>query len=289
MWRAARRADAVHAPIPGDVGTIGILIAELQRKPIFVRHCGNWAVQATTAERIWHWYMERFAGGRRVMLATGGGTNPPSQNPSVQWIFSSSLTDADLHRLDRPRSGPSAPLRLITVGRQEPYKRTDHVIAAVPELVGRGVDCHLDVVGDGSELERLRSLVHQADLDRRVTFHGAVEWAAVLDLLSAADVFVFPTKGEGFPKAVGEALAAGLPVVTTPVSVLPLLVEGAGRLVDDVDPATLADAVEAVITPENYPGLSAQARTAGRAFTLDGWGACLDEILTAAWGELRTD
>ncbi len=287
---AARRADAIHAPIPGDVGTIGIVLAEIMRRPVLVRHCGNWRVQRTTAERLWHWYMERVAGGRRVMLATGGGTDAPSaHNPNVQWIFSSSLTAAELERLDRPRTGPNSTLRLITVGRQEPYKRTDQVIATLAELVARGHDCRLDVVGDGSELERLRDMADQLGLLARVEFHGALEWTDVLDLLSAADVFVFPTMGEGFPKAVGEALAAGLPVITTPVSVLPQIVEGAGVLVDDVEPTTLADAVEAVLPSDVYRRLSECARRSGRSFTLDGWETRLGEILTDAWGPLRRD
>jgi hypothetical protein len=40
--RELKSADAVHAPIPGDVGTVGMLLAWIFRKPLFVRHCGNW-------------------------------------------------------------------------------------------------------------------------------------------------------------------------------------------------------------------------------------------------------
>src|SRR6478752_10431043 len=42
--REIRRADAVHTPIPGDIGTIGFLIALILRKPLLIRHCGNWFV-----------------------------------------------------------------------------------------------------------------------------------------------------------------------------------------------------------------------------------------------------
>src|SRR5207237_6604357 len=91
IWREARRADAVHAPIPGDVGTIGMLVAFVLRKPLFVRHCGNWLKPRTVAEHFWRWCMERFAGGRNVMMATGGATEPPSsKNLEVRWIFSTS-------------------------------------------------------------------------------------------------------------------------------------------------------------------------------------------------------
>src|SRR5215475_12513453 len=62
------RADAVHTPIPGDLGTIAMLLAFVFRKRLLVRHCGNWFVQKTLAERFWKWFMEAFAGGNSVML-----------------------------------------------------------------------------------------------------------------------------------------------------------------------------------------------------------------------------
>ena len=94
MLREMRLADAVHTPIPGDIGTIGMLMAMAHRKPLFVRHCGNWERRATTAEYFWRWFMETFGGGRNVMLATGGANEPPSSsNPSIRWIFSTSMTN----------------------------------------------------------------------------------------------------------------------------------------------------------------------------------------------------
>jgi len=98
LLREIRRADAVHTPIPGDIGTVGMLLAFVLRKPLFVRHCGNWFVQRTVAERFWRWFVERFAGGRNVMLATGGAAESPSvRNPEVRWIFSTSLTEEELY------------------------------------------------------------------------------------------------------------------------------------------------------------------------------------------------
>ena len=81
------RADAIHAPIPGDIGTIGMLLAFALRKPLFIRYCGNWTEQNTAAEHFWRWFMETFAGGRTVCLATGGAERPPSaKNFSIERV-----------------------------------------------------------------------------------------------------------------------------------------------------------------------------------------------------------
>ena len=106
----------MHAPIPGDIGTAGILIALLLRKKLFVRHCGNWLLQKTAADRFWKWLMERFAGRERVMLATGGASGPPSpRNDHIGWVFASSLTQRELEACGRSRDGfrDEAPRLLI--------------------------------------------------------------------------------------------------------------------------------------------------------------------------------
>ena len=55
---------------------------------MFVRYRGNWDSQKSTPQRFCRWFMETFAGGRNVMLATGGADHSPSpRNPHVQWIL----------------------------------------------------------------------------------------------------------------------------------------------------------------------------------------------------------
>jgi hypothetical protein len=89
LWREVAQADAVHAPVPGDIGTLGLLIAWMQRKPLFVRHCGTWGHRGTAAERFLAWLLPRIAGGRTVVMATGGSDSPPEpRNQAITWIFS---------------------------------------------------------------------------------------------------------------------------------------------------------------------------------------------------------
>jgi glycosyltransferase involved in cell wall biosynthesis len=293
--RECLRADAIHAPIPGDVGTLAMVTALVLRKPLFVRHCGNWLAPSTAAERAWKWLMERFAGGRNVMLATGGGDHPPSaSNSELRWIFATSLTREQLvagpriHSSNRPSTEP----RLIITCRQERLKGTGEVIASLPRLAGRFPGIQLDVVGDGVDLPEFRRTAVQLGVGDRVRFHGNVDHARVLGLLAEADVFVFPTRSsEGFPKAVLEALAAGLPVVTTRVSVLPQLIgRGCGVLLETATAETVAGAVEAVLAdPEHWRILSRAAVETASSYSLEGWRDTIGALLRRAWGPLRRE
>jgi glycosyltransferase involved in cell wall biosynthesis len=285
------RADAVHAPIPGDIGTIGILLAFLLHKRLLVRHCGNWFVQRSAAERFWHWMMERSAGGRNVMLATGGSAEPPSKrNPNVKWIFSTSLTEQDLKVCVRNGEQiPSATPRLIIIGRQEPGKGTELLIQSLPLILEEFPNTMLDVVGDGTALSQFKNLAASLGLENHISFHGKVNHNQVLSLLRRADLFCFPTSSEGFPKVVVEALACGLPVVTTRVSVLPELISGCGILIEQDSAIAIAKAVNDCLSDAGqYRAMSAKAGETAWKYSLERWRDTIGQMLRGAWGPLKT-
>lgn len=288
VFREIARADAVHTPIPGDIGTIGMLMGFVLRKPLFVRHCGNWFEQKTVAETFWRWFMERFAGGRNVMLATGGADGPPStRTKDVRWIFSTSLTERELESYGHVRQlPPPGRLRLVIACRQELEKGTGVVIESLPLLLKHYPEATLDVLGDGGALKCFQSLAEKRGLSRRVTFHGKVDHDAVIRQFQCADLFCFPTmSSEGFPKVVLEALACGLPVVTTKVSVLPQLIgRGCGVVLDEATPAAVAGAVRAVLSnEEQYHALSARAIETAARYSLERWRDTIGDLLRASW------
>jgi glycosyltransferase involved in cell wall biosynthesis len=289
--RELRQADGIHAPIPGDVGTVGMLGAWLLRKPLFVRYCGNWLTLKTTADRLWHFFMESFAGGQNVMLATGGAEQPPSAKaPDMHWIFSTSLTKSEMSAfaVREIRLDPGH-LRLIIVGRQEGAKGTAVLIQALPLVRRAYPETALDVVGDGSDVPALKRLAAELGIGEKVAFHGKVNHAEVLRLLQNAHVFCLPTESEGFPKVVLEALACGLPVVATPVSVLPqLLSNGCGLLLAEATPDAQARAIQSIVDDgARYTAMSHKAIETAQQYSLEEWRDQIGKFLTESWGPLK--
>ena len=107
--------------------------------------------------------------------------------------------------------------RLLYVGRIDPRKGIDTAVRALTSLP---VDARLDVVGrgDDAELRRLTELVAQLDLTDRVTFHGDVPRADLIERYRRADALLFPsTWEEPFGLVPLEAMACATPVVASPV------------------------------------------------------------------------
>ena len=287
VWRQIKNADAVHTPIPGDVGTIGMLFALMLRKPLFVRHCGNWFVQRTIAEKFWKWSMEYFGGGRNVMFATGGSSQSPSQrNSNIKWIFSTSLRSdqiAGREPLNLPTDGR---IRLAIACRQEARKGTDIVIDSMPEILRAFPNASLDVIGDGSLLATLKQRAKELGLSDVVKFHGKLEHAKVISLLKQNHIFCYPTSAsEGFPKVVLEALASGMPVITTKVSVLPdLISSGCGVLLDSPSSTNLSNALREICSdPTKYNEMSSKAISTAKKYSLEDWRDLIGENLREAW------
>jgi glycosyltransferase involved in cell wall biosynthesis len=280
-------ADAVHVPIPSDIGTLGMVLAKLKGKNLLVRYCGNWLIQKTTAEKLWRWFMEKYAGGRNVMLATGFESSPPSQiNPNIHWIFSSSLTSEEIAHLSQnlPVLNTDNP-RIIIVCRMDDGKGVDLLIKAIKLVKTEYPTIHLDLVGEGSSLNKFKNLVSELNLNGNVTFHGKLNHDQVLVALQNAHIFCFPTASEGFPKVVLEALASGLPVISTPVSaIIALLNSGGGILVENTDPETIANAIVSILArPGSYTDMQKKAIETAKNFSLENWRDTIKQHLQQEW------
>ncbi len=105
---------------------------------------------------------------------------------------------------------------LIYVGRLLGHKRVDDLLDAVDQLGREGEVLTCAIVGVGPERERLEELTSELAISEQVRFYGSLEQHAdVYGLIKSSGVFVLPSVREGFGIVVVEALACGIPVITT--------------------------------------------------------------------------
>jgi glycosyltransferase involved in cell wall biosynthesis len=110
---------------------------------------------------------------------------------------------------------PSQSPIVLTVARQEPYKRTNLLIRAVVELRNRGVPARLVVVGDGSGMAAYRELAARLGAGDVVTFTGVVDEETLGRWWASASLYATASQQEAFGIGLAEALVAGLPVVAS--------------------------------------------------------------------------
>jgi len=172
----------------------------------------------------------------------------------------------------RDGGDPADPVRLLAVARAMPKKGLDILLEALARLPAE-LAWRLDHVGSGPLLEELRARALRLGIAEKITWHGGQPQPRVIALMQAADLFTLPARiaadgdRDGLPNVLLEAMATGLPVVSTPVSAIPEAVEDgrSGLLVPPDDPPALTAAIERLARD---PRLRQQLGTAGREAVL---------------------
>lgn len=175
---------------------------------------------------------------------------------------------------------PSQPSRILSVGRPIEKKGHEYLIDACRRLAERGFDfqCEIVVGGSGGLRDALQHRIDRHRLTNQVRLLNMYGEDEIVELYRRSHVFalgcVVAASGDrdGLPNVLIEALACGLPVVTTPVAGIPELVEDmeTGLLVPERDAVALADALERLLTDED---LRRHLGTRGRAAVQAGFEA----------------
>jgi len=189
--------------------------------------------------------------------------------------YTQAAPPSEAGRIVPPRSGPI----IGTVGRLVDRKGHHDLLKAWPQIVHASPDATLLIVGDGPERQRLQARADRQGISDSVVFTGTRD--DIPDILALIDIFAFPSHYEGMPGALLEAMAAGLPIVTTPVDGNSELVQDGdcGRHVPPHDPDALADAIVGLLNdPAEADRLgTAAAQRAMSAFSIN---AMVDEFET---------
>lgn len=195
--------------------------------------------------------------------------------PTAAGCFSVGVSDVDLPEhafVPKSREAASfraaAPFRLICVGNFNLlYKAQDVLVKAFAKIAAERPQLELALAGDGVHLPQVRDLAEQLGCGPRVKFLGLISGGAgVRSVLDGAHLFVLPSRQEGLPRAMVEAMARGLPCVASDIGghselIDPSLLVPAG----DVD--ALAQKLHAVTgDPERLAQLSATNLERARDF-----------------------
>jgi glycosyltransferase involved in cell wall biosynthesis len=146
-------------------------------------------------------------------------------------------------RVPPVRSVRGEPLKLLYIGRVAREKGIYEALQGMRLAHELGVDARLVIAGSGSEEDRLKRYAQALGIGAKVSFAGPVFGEDKVELFAGADVMLLPSYGEGLPYALLESMAAGVPVIATPVGAIPDVVSDGihGYLVPPRDGKAIAE------------------------------------------------
>jgi glycosyltransferase involved in cell wall biosynthesis len=193
--------------------------------------------------------------------------------PSLVETIYNGIDVAEWHRASAPAKTPGASV-IATVGNIRRVKGHDVFIRAAASIVAQFPRVSFNIAGDVLEpdyFEELQTLIRSLNLSAHFHFVGGV--ANLREYLSTADIFVLPSRSEGFSNAIVEAMAASLPVIATNVGGnAEAVTDGvSGFIVPSEDPAALAAAIARMLSdPSKAQEMGAAGKKlASEKFTTD--------------------
>jgi glycosyltransferase involved in cell wall biosynthesis len=254
----------------------------------------QFAMYARTPRRLWWWFSRRAYGSAAMVLANSAGLREQLLNfwqlpPDRVGIQSNAI---DFDRIDALATAPLPKppddrFRMLTVGRVDRDKGHADLLSAIETLVRKhGLTKLLwQIVGTGPEAWALEQAARRRGLSEHVQFMGVV--ANPFPYYRAADVFCLPSRTEGLPNVLIEALACETPVIAADCLSGPREILDGGRygeLVPVRDPSAWE---VALLAHREHPAVLQQAAKLGRQSVRDRFAAArvianLEDLLSAA-------
>ena len=151
------------------------------------------------------------------------------RKPLLDYLDSSRITVIpnmiDSAKYDKPKSRSARDIHIIFLSRMEAEKGIFDLYQAIPKIIAQHPHAHFSFAGDGKDRQNLQDMCRTTSSNGNITFKGYIANENKINFLLSGDIFVLPTHHkEGMPYSILEAMAAGLPVITTTNGAIPEII-----------------------------------------------------------------
>lgn len=227
LWKQAGSNDCFHLMANSGwswhlFATPVLFLAALRGTPVVVNYRGGEA--AEFFKRSFRWVrpaLEKAA----VVVVPSGFLEQVFQDFGVKAKVVPNIVDRSLFSLDSTPRQEDGSFRFVITRNLEKIYGIETAIRAFAQLRAAGRDARLEVAGSGPEEATLRQLAKELKVDKEVHFLGRLQREDVVALYRRADAMLNPTTVDNMPNSVIEALACGVPVISSDVGGVPFIVE----------------------------------------------------------------
>ncbi len=251
LWRGAGRADLVHVMANSGwswhlFAAPAVWAASLRGVPVVVNYRGGEAEDFLQRAGA----LVRHTMRRATILALPSGflLEVFARHGMSGQVIPNIIDLARFRPADSPRPAGAGP-HLVVARNLERIYGNDVALRAFAALAARRPGARLSIAGTGPEAAALQTLARELGVAERVSFTGRLDREQMAALYRDADIMLNPSRVDNMPNSVLEALASGLPVVSTDVGGIPYIVDDrkTAMLVPPDDPAAMAAAVESLL------------------------------------------
>nr|WP_294925822.1 glycosyltransferase [uncultured Flavobacterium sp.] len=283
FWRifwAMKSSDHIHLRCPGNVGLIGCIVQVLFPNKIkTAKYAGNWDPKS---KQPWTYRLQKrilrntFLTRNMQVLVYGDWEN---QSKNIKPFFTATYSEPEKETFQKTGFGET--IEFVFVGSLVSGKNPIYAIKLVEQLIKMRQNLVLNLYGEGAERSVLEQYIKEKQLKRNIILHGNQDKETIKKAYQKSHFMLLPSKSEGWPKAIAEAMFWGCVPVATQVSCVPIMLDYGNRgILIEMNLKEDVEQIEKMISDENsFFTKSKLASDWSQKYTIDGFETEIKKLL----------
>ena len=283
IFKAMKQADHIHLRCPGNIALLACLVQILfTNKQKTAKYAGNWdpKSQQPWSYRLQKWILSNTFLTRNMQVLVYGEWEGSTNN--VKSFFTATYSEEEVQKsTSEIRSLSDEVIRFLFVGTLSKGKQPLYVIQLVEELYKRGEKVILELYGEGVLRKDLEHYIAQNNLETIVALKGNQSKETVLKGYQNSHFLILPSKSEGWPKVVAEAMFWGCVPIASPVSCVSFMMGNGSRgiILKEQLHNDVSQIRNVLNNQEDYKKMALDGQTWSRQFTTDKFETEISKLL----------
>ena len=224
IFKAMKQADHIHLRCPGNMGLLGAIVQIMfPKKPKTAKYAGNWDPKSKQpwSYKLQKWILSNpFLTRNMQVLVYGEWKN---QTKNIKPFFTASYSESEKKPVIIKNC--HSKIEFVFVGTLSIGKQPLYAIKIVENLLKKGYDVNFSLFGEGKENDVLTEYIEKNQLSNAIFLKGNNDKETIKEVYQKSHFLILPSKSEGWPKVVAEAMFWGCLPIATPVSCVPNMLD----------------------------------------------------------------
>ena len=282
IYVAMSKADHIHLRCPGNVGLLGSIVQILfPKKKKTAKYAGNWDSKSNQplSYRLQKWILSNTFLTKNMQVLVYGKWEDQSKN--IKPFFTATYSEKEIKKSDFQKSDFLNGIKFLFVGTLSPGKQPLYALQIVHKLVQKGYSATIVFYGEGNQKELLKDYIISNNLQEIAILNGNQSKEVIEKAYQNCHFLILPSKSEGWPKVVAEAMFWNCLPIVTKISCVPYMLDNGERgvlLEENLDKDILK--IQDLLQDENkYLSKVEKAKNWSRDYTLEFFEAEIKKLL----------
>ena len=283
IFEAMKKADHIHLRCPGNMALLAAVVQIFFPKKVkTAKYAGNWDPKARQpfTYKLQRWILSNTILTKNIQVLVYGDWE--NQTKNIKPFFTATYSESEILNANfRIQNKDQESIKFLFVGTLSKGKQPLYAIQIVEELFKKGKNVTLDLFGDGAMKSEIETYIRNNDLESIIQLKGNQSKDAILTAYQNSHFLILPSKSEGWPKVVAEAMFWGCVPIASPVSCVPFMMGNGSRgiVLKEQLHNDVSQIRNVLNNQEVYKKMALDGQTWSRQFTTDKFEAEISKLL----------